>query len=155
MLALESQEHFLFPSTIFISRTSTIVQTILGSCVSVCLFDMVRGYGAINHYMLPWWNGDSIPSPKYGDIAVSRLIEAMVQRGSKKENIVAKIFGGADQLTLGNIGQKNISTAEQILNRESIAIIARSTGGSLGRKIIFHTHTNKVFVKLLASNDNP
>lgn len=152
MVLTEGQDHFLFPSTIFASQASARVQTILGSCVSVCLFDQVRGYGAMNHFMLPWWNGESIPSPKYGDIAVLRLIEAMLQLGSRRENIVAKVFGGADQLTIGNVGQKNIATAEQLLQRESIAIIARSTGGVLGRKIIFHTDTNKVFVKLLASN---
>jgi chemotaxis protein CheD len=76
----------------------------------------------------------------------------MIHLGSKKENLVAKIFGGADQLTLGGIGQKNIVTAEQILHRESISIIARSTGGVVGRKIIFHTNTNKVLCKFLTSN---
>lgn len=152
MQVTEAQDHFLFPSTIFVSKTPARVQTILGSCIAVCLFDQIHGYGAINHYMLPWWNGDSMPSPKYGDIAVIRLIESMLHLGSRRENIVAKVFGGADQLTIGNIGQKNIVTAEQILNRESITIIARSTGGVSGRKIIFHTDTNKVLVKLLASN---
>jgi chemotaxis receptor (MCP) glutamine deamidase CheD len=54
-------------------------QTILGSCVAVCLFDHVYGYGAINHFMLPWWNGQNIPSPKYGDIAVLGLIKSTRQ----------------------------------------------------------------------------
>jgi chemotaxis protein CheD len=149
MVVSEVLEHFLFPSAMYVSRTPTRVQTILGSCVAVCLFDHVYGYGAINHFMLPWWNGDSIPSPKYGDIAVVGLIKSMTDLGSRKENIVAKIFGGADQLTLGKIGQKNIVTAEKLLQRESISIVARSTGGIMGRKIIFHTATNKVLVKFL------
>jgi chemotaxis protein CheD len=151
MVVNETHEHFLYPTTIFVSRTPARVQTILGSCVAVCLFDQVFRYGAINHYMLPWWNGENMPSPKYGDIATLRLIESMVHLGSKKENIVAKIFGGADQLTLGNIGQKNVVTAEKILHRESISIIARNTGGIVGRKIVFDTATNKVLVKFLIS----
>jgi chemotaxis protein CheD len=145
-------EHFLFPNTIYVSKKPARIQTILGSCVAVCLFDMVLGYGAINHYMLPWWNGEGIPSPKYGDIAVMRLIESMVHLGCRKENIVAKIFGGADQLTIGKIGEKNIATAELILERESVSIIARSTGGIQGRKIVFYTDTNKVMLKYLVPN---
>src|SRR6187401_2925754 len=112
MLATEVYEHFLFPNTIYVSKKPAQVQTILGSCVAVCLYDVVHGYGAINHYMLPWWNGAGIPSPKYGDVAVMRLIEAMEQLGCRRENLVAKVFGGADQLTIGKIGEKNIATAE-------------------------------------------
>ena len=150
-------EHFLFPNTIYASKKPARVQTILGSCVSVCLYDVVLGYGSLNHYMLPWWNGDEIPSPKYGDIALTRLIEVMNSMGCKKENLVAKIFGGADQHQMGSrgyeIGARNIATAERILSKESISIIARSTGGVVGRKIVFHTNTNKVLMKYLAAPD--
>lgn len=144
-------DHFLFPSTIFASHQPTRVQTILGSCVSVCLYDTHLRIGAINHYMLPWWNGEGMPSPKYGDVAIKKLIEKMYSLGCMKENIVAKIFGGAEQHVMGtyNIGSRNIETAETILEQERINIIARSTGGEIGRKILFHTHTNNVLVKLL------
>jgi chemotaxis protein CheD len=152
MSVTEVHEHFLFPNTIYVSNTPARIQTILGSCVAVCLFDQVLGYGAINHYMLPWWSGESIPSPKYGDIAVIRLIESMTQLGCQKANLVAKVFGGADQLTIGNIGAKNVATAERILARESIRIIASSTGGTFGRIIVFHTDTNKILLKYLSSN---
>jgi chemotaxis protein CheD len=145
-------EHFLFPNTIYVSKNPARVQTILGSCVAVCLFDVRLGYAAINHYMLPWWNGEGIPSPKYGDIAVTRLIQSMNHLGCRKEDLVAKIFGGADQHTIGNIGEKNVATAEKILEREAITIIARSTGGMLGRKIVFYTEANKVMLKYLTPN---
>jgi chemotaxis protein CheD len=150
-------EHFLFPNTIYSSKKSAVVQTILGSCVSVCLYDQVLCYGSMNHYMLPWWNGDGIPSPKYGDIALARSLELMKSLGCKKENLAAKIFGGADQHQIGGrgyeIGARNIATAERILGKESITILARSTGGMVGRKIVFHTDTNKVLVKYLAAPD--
>jgi chemotaxis protein CheD len=146
-------DHFLYPSTIFASDQPTRIQTILGSCVSVCLFDCHLGIGAMNHFMLPWWNGQGMPSPKYGDVAIKRLIEKMNSLGCINGNIVAKVFGGADQHALGqgsyNIGARNIVIAETILDQERINIIARSTGGNTGRKILFHTSTNKVLVKSL------
>jgi chemotaxis protein CheD len=144
-------EHFLYPSTIFASHQPTRVQTILGSCVSVCLYDNHLCIGAMNHFMLPWWNGQGLPSPKYGDVAIKKLIEKMLSLGCARENIVAKVFGGADQHALGqgtyNIGARNITTAETLLDQERINILARSTGGVSGRKVLFHTHTNKVLIK--------
>lgn len=148
-------EHFLYPSAIFASSEPARVQTILGSCVAVCLYDTMLGTGGINHFMLPHWTGQGIPSPKYGDIAIKRLIEKMNGLGSLKQNIVAKIFGGAEQLGGGdgsyNIGLRNVLVAEKMLAAEGIAIISRSTGGVTGRNIVFYTHSNKVLVKALKS----
>jgi chemotaxis protein CheD len=145
--------HFLYPSTIFASLQPAIVQTILGSCVSICLYDTLLGLGSINHFMLPCWNGQGMPCPKYGDVAIRKLIEKSISLGCRKENLVAKIFGGADQHGLVgglyNIGARNIDIAETLLEQERINIIARSTGGVNGRKILFHTHENRVFVKCL------
>jgi chemotaxis protein CheD len=149
-------EHFLFPATVFGNTTPHLVQTILGSCVSICLFDQVLHQGAVNHFMLPWWNGNELPTPKYGDIAFERLLEKMYMMGSRRENLVAKIFGGADQHDLGKngyvVGARNITTAEKQLAKEHIRIIAQSTGGMQGRKIIFHTQTNQVLMKYLSNN---
>jgi len=146
-------EHFLFPSTLFAERSPHRVQTILGSCVAVCLFDLEMEYGGINHYMLPWWNGNGMPSPKYGDVAIERLIEKMTILGSRKTNLVAKIFGGASQYTLNrevfDISNRNIATAEKLLNSHKIRIVAQNTGGPKGRKIVFHTQTNQVLMKYL------
>ncbi|HEX2974864.1 MAG TPA: chemotaxis protein CheD, partial [Bacteroidales bacterium] len=62
---MEPASHFLYPSTLFVSREPVIVNTILGSCVAVCLYDTLLKYGGINHYMLPLWNGQGLASPKF------------------------------------------------------------------------------------------
>jgi chemotaxis protein CheD len=152
----EALDHFLYPSTIFVSAHPTRIQTILGSCVAVCIYDSHFCIGGMNHFMLPWWDGHGMPSPKYGDVAIRKLIEKMASLGCGKPNLVAKIFGGADQHELGqgtyNIGGRNVVTAETILELEGINIVARSTGGTMGRKILFDTHTNKVLVKSLKAS---
>jgi len=146
-------EHFLFPSTLFYERAPHRVLTILGSCVSVCLFDQELGFGGINHYMLPWWTGTGTPSPKYGDVAIEKLIEKMILNGSRKENLVAKVFGGASQHAFNqkllDIGARNISTAEKLLAAHKIKIIAQNTGGTKGRRIVFQSQTNQVLMKYL------
>ena len=140
--------HFLYPSTMFASAQPAEVTTILGSCVAVCLWDRYLGIGGINHYMLPTWNGMELASPKYGNIAIERLTEKMLQLGCKKNNLVAKVFGGGEVITVTSssmhIGERNIMVAEEMLQENNIPIIGRSTGGKNGRKIIFNTHTGEV-----------
>src|SRR5690554_372550 len=105
-------QHFLYPSTLFASREPYVVKTILGSCVAICLWDPVTKIGGINHYMLPTWNGNDLASPKYGNIAIDKLLERMIFLGAKRENLKAKIFGGAELLESGAngtlIGERNI-----------------------------------------------
>jgi chemotaxis protein CheD len=132
----------------FASAQPAEVTTILGSCVAVCLWDRYLGIGGINHYMLPTWNGMELASPKYGNIAIERLTEKMLQLGCKKNNLVAKVFGGGEVITVTSssmhIGERNIMVAEEMLQEQNIPIIGRSTGGKNGRKIIFNTHTGEV-----------
>jgi chemotaxis protein CheD len=132
----------------FASAQPAEVTTILGSCVAVCLWDRYLGIGGINHYMLPTWNGMELASPKYGNIAIERLTEKMLQLGCKKNNLVAKVFGGGEVITVSSssmhIGERNVMVAEEMLMEQNIPIIGRSTGGKNGRKIIFNTHTGEV-----------
>lgn len=132
----------------FASAQPAEVTTILGSCIAVCFWDRYHGIGGINHYMLPTWNGMELASPKYGNIAIERLLEKMLQLGCKKNNLVAKVFGGGEVISVSSssmhIGERNIMVAEQMLLEMGIPIIGRSTGGKNGRKIIFNTHTGEV-----------
>jgi len=151
--ALDVAEYFLFPSALFADRTPHCVQTILGSCIAVCLHDVKLGIGGINHYMMPWWNGEGIPSPKYGDVSMELLLKKMETLGSYRTNLVAKVFGGANQHfqsnSLMDIGERNIKTALTFLEDNRIPVMAQSVGGMQGRKIIYYTQTGQVYVKLL------
>ncbi|SFE29382.1 chemotaxis protein CheD [Thermophagus xiamenensis] len=146
-------QHFLYPSTLFASREPYVVKTILGSCVAICLWDPVTKIGGINHYMLPTWNGNDLASPKYGNIAIDKLLERMIFLGAKRENLKAKIFGGAELLESGAngtlIGERNIRVARLILEEKKIPVVASSTGGRKGRKILFFTDTGEVRHKFL------
>jgi len=127
-----------------------LVTTVLGSCIAICLYDTVKKIGGINHYMLPFWNGNELASPKYGNIAIETLLKNLEKLGSKKEDMVAKVFGGANQLghTLG-IGERNIKVAQEMLSDLNIKVVAKSVGGEKGRKLNFNTSTGEVFMKFI------
>lgn len=157
MLTGRQDQLFLHPATIAISRDPVWITTILGSCVSVCMFDTVLKIGGINHFIFPYWNGDGLESPKFGNIAIHQLFRQMLDFGAKKEDIVCKIFGGAELLVEQNsvfhIGQRNIEISLKILNELDLQVISLSTGGNLGRKIIFNTETGLVLQKYLVKSN--
>ena len=150
----EINKHYLYPSALFAENERYFVDTILGSCVAVCLFDKVKNIGGINHYMLPLWNGSGLASPKFGNIATEKLIEKMLKNGATKDNIVAKVFGGASQMdSTMNIGQRNVDIAKEVLNQYNIKIIAENTGGTVGRKLRYDTATGQVMMKFLNKSE--
>jgi len=145
--------YYLHPSSLIVCNRPTEVITLLGSCVAVCLWDPVKEFGGINHFMLPLWNGHGLASPKYGDIATEKLITKMIKLGSNKQNIEAKLFGGASVLftdnNLFNIGERNIEIAKNVLERNKIPVISSSAGGTMGRKILYNTKTGAVRQKYI------
>ncbi len=140
-----TKKYFLYPSALIVPEQETLVTTLLGSCVSICLYDPVRMVGGINHFMLPVWKGPELPTDKYGDIAFGHLLKRMINQGAEIHQLKAKIFGGANQQdSHSRVGIKNIQQAKLSLAQNGIEIIAESTGGTLGRKIIFDTSTGQV-----------
>ena len=145
--------HFLYPSTLFASREPVVVNTILGSCVAVCLFDTYLQFGGINHYMLPFWNGQGLASPKFGNIAIEKLLEKMQALGSSQNNLIAKVFGGGNIIEATTaqfmIGDRNIAVAMDMLKEMRIQVVSQSVGGNLGIKIQFDTSTGEIKHKFI------
>ena len=150
-------KHLLYPADIFVDKDPHIVSTILGSCVSVCLYDPVLKLGSINHFVLPQWNGHDLATMKYGNLAIIRILEELLLLGCKYENIVAKMFGGAEVLTGTptnfHIGRRNVQIALDILNEFKIPILFSNVGGNRGRKINFNTLTGEVEHEFIRHKD--
>lgn len=122
----ELKKYYLLPSQIFVSSETYEVTTVLGSCVTVCLWDHTKNIGGINHYMLPYWNGKGLASPKYGNIAIEKLIQKMIEQGCQIKDLQAKVFGGGDVLAtenkIFNIGKRNIELAEHYLKKKGFIL---------------------------------
>lgn len=142
---------FIHVGEIFVGIKPTEIVTVLGSCVSVCLYDKVELIGGMNHYLLALWNGNGLESPKYGNVAIPKLIENMENIGCLRRNMEAKIFGGANIHRTNSegqlIGQKNVLIAKEILKQYSIPIRAEDTGGNNGRRIMMISDANRIILK--------
>ncbi|WP_333805544.1 chemotaxis protein CheD [Sulfurospirillum sp.] len=142
---------FIHVGEIFVGIKPTEIVTVLGSCVGVCLYDKVELIGGMNHYLLPLWNGNGLESPKYGNVAIPKLIENMENIGCLRRNMEAKIFGGANIHRANSegqlIGQKNILIAKEVLREWGIPIKAEDTGGNNGRRIMMISDVNRIILK--------
>jgi CheY-like chemotaxis protein len=92
--AADMERRFLLPGESVFCREETLISTLLGSCVAVCLYDNARCWGGMNHYMLPEDNGGSLEPGKYGDVAIRSLVAVARSAGSRKSNLVASVYGG-------------------------------------------------------------
>ena len=133
------------------------VTTVLGSCVSTCLWDPVTRIGGMNHFMLP---GDTASpgspwaaSARFGVYAMEVLINDMLRMGADRRRLVAKVFGGA-RLLAGfdrlDVGAKNSEFVIEFLRVEGIRVVARDLQDVCPRKVHFFVDSGKVQVKRLS-----
>ena len=148
-------KHFLVPSSIYVDDEPAVISTILGSCVAVAVHDRVRMHGGMNHFLLPRTE-ENVPTPRYGDAAMHKLVRLLLTMGSRPDELEAIVFGGAytnaseDSM---RIAAANIEVAEEILARYSVTIRRRYIGATTGRKVSFFTHTGEHSLKLLTPSD--
>ena len=153
-VAAERSVLYLHPGQLFASADPYEVTTILGSCVSVCLWDPVLGIGGLNHFLLPQWAGDGASSARFGNVAIHRLIDRLADIGSSKQNLLAKVFGGACVLeafrsSRNQLGDENVGVAIKLLQAEGIPVLTQDVGGQNGRKLKFQTDHGVAWVKRL------
>ena len=152
------ERRFLLPGESVFCRTETIISTLLGSCVAVCLYDSARCWGGMNHYMLPENTGGSLEPGKYGDIAIHNLIAVARSAGSRKSNLVASVYGGghvighlgaASVASVSGIPERNAEIALELLARFGIPVIHQDLGGRNGRKLHMNSTSNQIEVSII------
>lgn len=138
---------------VVVSDTATVLETVLGSCVSVCLWDKNLHLGGMNHIMLPV-RTDSVKNPNYyAQEAIDKLIKDILKRGSAMRNLQAKVFGGGRAMKQFSesldVGKQNVRVTKEILTKYNIPIIKEFTQMDYGIKVVFHSDTGRAFVKKL------
>jgi len=139
----------------YASKNGEILHTILGSCISTCIYDQKQNIGGMNHYLLPSLiHPDEIMTSKvgrYGMYAMELLIGELIKHGAKRENFAAKVFGGGNVLDFrksdGDVTGLNIRFAKKFLELEGIPVQKEDMGGYDGRKVLFFTDSSRVLLK--------
>jgi chemotaxis protein CheD len=148
---------YLYPGEFVTLREAFSVTTVLGSCVAACLWDPVRRFGGMTHFILPHHVGNGVSSPRFGNVAIRLVLDGLRELGCRRGDLEAKLFGGAsvqgaasgDALTLG---ARNVVAAREALEQAGVPVVAEDVGGGRGRKIVFDSAEGTVWMKRLGES---
>ncbi len=141
-----------------VSGENVYIGTVLGSCVSVVLYDPDIMIGGMNHFQRAYpldSNHSGDRAGYYGCYAIPLLLNDMKAHGCERKRLKAKIFGGSCKHSCGenpgimNVGAGNVSFALDFLEKSGIPILTKDVGGSSGRRIYFDVKKFSVLVKKL------
>jgi chemotaxis protein CheD len=136
------------------------IGTVLGSCVSACIYEQGGGIGGMNHFLLPGdFRDEEIflsPVARYGMFAMELLMGELIKLKADRNKLKAKIFGGAEIMKTphSEVGKNNIRFIKNFLEMENIPVVSSDLGGVAPRKIFFFPKTGKVMVKKISHDFN-
>jgi chemotaxis protein CheD len=167
MFATDLPVIYLKPGEIYIAQEPAVVQTVLGSCVSVTIHNRKSGTGMISHSLLPSCKERGVcgrvctEEHKYVECSLRHMIRNLDAINTRHRDIEIKVFGGADMFTSDTkksshltVGKQNVEAALKILKNEGLNVSVSDVGGLQGRKICFYTHTGEVLLKRLRGSIN-
>ncbi|BFI97047.1 MAG: chemoreceptor glutamine deamidase CheD [Rhodanobacter sp.] len=152
----------VLPGEFYVGAHEELVSTVLGSCVSACIHDPVRGIGGMNHFMLPEprgagdsWSSTVGRAARYGSDAMEHLINALLKAGAQRADFTVKLFGGGRVLAqMSDVGQRNIEFVRRYIATEKLRVVAEDLGDVYPRQVQFFPQSGKARVRLLRRGDD-
>ncbi|WP_108125800.1 chemotaxis protein CheD [Saccharospirillum mangrovi] len=149
---------FLSPGDIWFGGGHKVVRTLLGSCISITLWNRAHGLGGMCHYLLP----EQCDKPHrhldrpgyYGSQALAYFEREANLLGLSVSSFQAKIFGGGNMFygierKAGsvNISARNIEWARQALAQRNVKVVAEDVGGHVHRTLFMEMWSGDVWVR--------
>ncbi|MCM8531229.1 MAG: response regulator [Lentisphaeraceae bacterium] len=150
------EKKFLLPGEFHVTKKPMNLVTVLGSCVSVCLYNKISGLAGMNHFVFPEGeNIDKVSRGRYGNTANNLIAQSLFAVDAERSHYVAKVYGGANPLqsdtgTDTQIGVRNVKAAEEFLQQVGIPIKEKIVGSKKGYRIYFNTESGDVKVEEIA-----
>ncbi len=154
LVTTSRRDLFLLPGGLATGCAPLRLRTLLGSCVSVVVWQPRLLWGGMCHFLLPSRQGapgesDSgqAPDGRYGDEAMALLKQQMERTGFAPASFVATLCGGANcfdaslqSLAPGHsvwmdIGARNVQAALQWCQRMGLGVARQQVGGTLYRRV--------------------
>lgn len=129
----------------------------LGSCIGCVIYDPSTKICGMVHVMLP--DSTKIRQnetiAKFGDTGVRELLRVVLEAGAKRTSLVAKIAGGSQMFAFKTdnemlrVGERNADAVEKALRELGIPLVAKDTGGNVGRTVEFYPETGEFVIKCI------
>jgi chemotaxis protein CheD len=147
------RELLLNPGEYAVGDANCRMRTVLGSCVSITLWEPQRRFGAMSHFLLA--GRGSAPGAaldaRYGEEALTLMLRELAQVGVSAQQCQAKIFGGGNMFPEAtvpgaqHVGRRNGESARSFLRELGIAVQSESLFGCGHRQIVFNVATGDVW----------
>ncbi|MEC9347706.1 MAG: chemotaxis protein CheD [Pseudomonadota bacterium] len=140
-----------------------VLTTVLGSCIAACVHDPVLKIGGMNHFLLPTSGetasargpGANLTELRYGNHAMEVLINEMLRRGSHKDRLQVKLFGGGNVLRgMSGVGHRNADFIESYVKHENLNVVSTDLRGLHARRVQFYPATARARVLYLTATGN-
>ena len=148
---------FLQPGEFHFGERNARIRTILGSCVSLVFWHPERLVGGMCHYLLPTRRMGSRCDGldgRYGDEAITLMIQSIRGRGLKPEEFRVRVFGGGNmfpelacQRAGKPIGQQNVEAARALIRSHCLQCVGAHVEGVGHRHLIFDVWSGRVMVR--------
>jgi chemotaxis protein CheD len=148
-------EIYLLPGEIHFGQGNTRIHTILGSCISISLWQPHTCSGGMCHFMLPNRgrpHGGTLDG-RYADEAMQLLLNETRANDFHPSAFQVKLFGGGNMFQSDHpecnfdVARNNIEAARKLLGQAGFAIHAEDVGGYGHRRIIFELSSGNVWVR--------
>lgn len=150
----------VLPGEYFVAAEDVVLSTVLGSCVSACIWDPGLRIGGMNHFLLPGEGAGVDPmsdSGRYGVFAMEQLINELLKRGARKSALEAKVFGGGHVMrnfTTLTVGARNAEFVLRFLSTEGIRVVSQDLKDFFPRRVAFFPHSGRALCKHLKQADS-
>jgi len=127
---------------------NTVIATLLGSCVSACIWDPDRGIGGMNHVLFTDHSENASDVFGHGVNGMELLINGLLRLGAHRRNLKSKVFGGAKMVRgLSDEGARNGEFVLDFLERERVEHVGGDLGGTLARRLEFWPGSGRARMK--------
>jgi chemotaxis protein CheD len=142
---------FLHPGEHHFGHAPGYIKTLLGSCVSVTVWDPSRRAGGMCHALLPQRqrpHGAPLDG-RFTNEAIEILLNHLRARGISAAACHIQLFGGGRMFRLPelmglDVGQRNIEVALQVLRHLGLPLLHSEVGGTLPRRLHFDLQSGQV-----------
>jgi chemotaxis protein CheD len=152
---------WLQPGELAVAQEGCRIRTLLGSCVSVTLWEPRRRIGAMSHFLL--WSRPrgraATPDARYGDEALPMMFEQLAAHGVKAQDCQAKIFGGGNMFpewtrrhAARTVGEQNGHEARALLQQMGVKVASECLFGTGHRTVVFDVALGDVWVRQSAQD---
>ena len=140
----------LLPGEYYVTQHDELLVTVVSSCVVLCLYDPVKGIGAMMHFGVPPGVDDVPREGSYGYDTIQLLIDSLLIRGASKEMLEARLFGGAVAWDMEeSISQRGVRFVRRCLAKLGMTLSLEDVGGTLPRKVYFSPRSGVFYIKWL------